>query len=89
MEDIKQSIAEKDGFNKWEMMIKCYCTTDAGVRVINKHIKEAMNQAFSLTVVSNQRELLIAYAKWAYKQNDVWMCTADDEVIIDRYLSNL
>ena len=43
----------------------------------------------SLHDVSHQRELLIAYAEWSYKQKDVWMSTEDDNVIVDKFLSDL
>ena len=62
-----------------------YCTK------FKKEIKDLEEQVKILTIqnVSKQRELLIAYAEWSYKQNDVWMSTEDDNVIVDKFLSDL
>ena len=43
MEEVKLKIAKQDGFDSWEMMLKCYSTTDAGIRVIDKHITKVLN----------------------------------------------
>ena len=42
MEEIKQSIAEEKGFDNWQIMIKCYSTTDVGLKLIDKCINEVL-----------------------------------------------
>lgn len=42
MEEIKLQIAKRDGFNSWEMMLRCYSTTDAGLKIIDKYTKEVL-----------------------------------------------
>lgn len=43
MEEIKLQIAKEDGFDSWDMMIQCYCTTKAGQRVLKKNTDKALN----------------------------------------------
>lgn len=64
MEEIKQKIAEENGFNNWDMMIRCYCKTKPGQRVLKKNTDKALN----MYIVSQQRELLLAYEEYtSYK----------------------
>ena len=42
---LQTEIAEENGFNTWEQMIDCFCTTDPGKRVINENVNKLIERA--------------------------------------------
>lgn len=42
---LQTEIAEENGFDTWEQMINCFCTTDPGKRVINKNVNKLIERA--------------------------------------------
>ena len=70
MEEIKLKIAKEDGFDSWEMMLKCYSTTYAGIRVIDKHITKALNM--HVVGVSEAELVFKAYGKPFTSGRDLW-----------------
>ena len=42
MDKIKNELAQTDGFDNWEQMINCYCTTEPGRRMINDRINKVL-----------------------------------------------
>jgi len=70
MEEIKLKIANDKGFNTWEMMVKCFCTTEPGRNVLNKSINEALNLAVvSRSVGNDTKPILMTITKEQEKKD--------------------
>lgn len=43
LEKVKIEVAQKDGFDNWEQMVECFCTTEPGRNVINRNIEKVLS----------------------------------------------